>query len=174
LAEPDGDSRLAINPLPNPDYPTLLLCLIPHVYQEQPLARRDPCLQPKQRPVLVDFKCLGLFVERLVYCVPAVNKQGHTTRRRWAFPALGRVLFRGFFAGLVGTLYSVPLSFMGPFSFSFFQGIPDAAHWSLPKSSTCFGNSVNDSLQCKSRAGNFRLVFILVTYLRIHSQLSSG
>src|ERR1700723_2456694 len=133
-AELDGDSRLATNPPLNPDYTALLLRLIPHVYQEQPLAARDPGLQPQQRPVLVDFKCLGVFVERLLFCVPAVNKQGYTMRPTWAFPAFDGVPFGGFFARFVGILCGVPLSYMSPFSFSFFQGIPDAAHRSLPKS----------------------------------------
>ena len=85
-AELDGDSRLAINSLPNRDYTALLLRLIPHVGQEQPLATRDPGLQPQQRPVLVDFKCLGLFVERLLFCIPAVNKQEYAMRPTRAFP----------------------------------------------------------------------------------------
>ena len=54
-----------------------------------------------------------------------------------------------------------PLSYMGPFSLSFFQGIPDAAHWSLPKSSMCFGSSVNDSPWCEPRAGNVQVSFPL-------------
>jgi hypothetical protein len=49
------------------------------------------------------------------------------------------------------------LSYMGPFSFSFFQSIPDAAHWSLPKSSMCFGSCVNDSPRCEARAGNVQV-----------------
>jgi hypothetical protein len=129
IAELDGDSGLAMNPLLNPDYTALLFRLIPHVYQEQPLAASDPGLQPQQRAVLVDFKCLGLFVERLFFCVPPVNKQWHTMRPTRTFPALDGVPFGGFFARFVG----VPLSYMSPFSFSFFQGIPDAAHRSLPK-----------------------------------------
>ena len=143
--ELDGDSSLAMNPLPNPEYAALLLRLIPHVYQEQPLAARDPGLQPQQRPVLVDFKCLGLFVERLLFCVPAVNEQGYTMRWTRVLPAVDGVSFRGFFARIVRTVDAFPLSYMRPFSLSFFQGIPDAAHWSLPKSSMCFGSSVNDS-----------------------------
>src|SRR5271155_2921267 len=158
-AELDGDSRLAINPFPNPDCTALLLRLIPHVCHEQPLAARDPGLQPQQRPVLVDFKCLGLFVERLLFRVPAVNEQGYTTRRTLACPALGGVSFRGFFARFVGILYGVPWRYMGPFSFSFFQGIPDAAHWSLPKSSMGFDSSVNDSLRGESRTGNAHVSF---------------
>src|ERR1700739_2591300 len=113
-AELNGHSRLAMNPLLIPIYTPLLSRLIPHVYQEQPLAARDPGLQPQQRPVLVDFKCLGLFVERLLFCVPAVNKQGHTMRPTRAFPALDEVPFGGFFARFVG----IPLSYMSPFSFS--------------------------------------------------------
>jgi len=165
-AELDSDSRLAMNPLPNRDYTALPLRLIPRVCQEQRLAGRDPGLQPQQRPILVDFKRLDLFVERLLFCVPAVNKQGYTMRRTLVFPALDGVPFGGFFTRFVGTGYAVPLSYMGPAPFSFFQGIPDAAHWSLPKSSTCFGSSVNDSLRCESRAGNFRSVFVLVTHRR--------
>src|SRR5208282_5388015 len=160
-AELDSDSRLAMNPLSDRDYTALLLRLIPHVCHEQPLAARDPGLQPQQRPVLVDFKCLGLFVERLLFRVPAVNKQGYTTRRTLAFPPLGGVSFRGFFARFVGILYGVPWSDVGPFSFSFFQGIPDAAHWTLPKSSMCFGNSVKDSLRGESRTGNVQVSFRL-------------
>src|SRR5271168_4490758 len=156
-AELDGDSRLAINPLPNRDCTALLLRLIPRVCQEQPLAARDPCLEPQQRAAVVDFKCLGLFVERLLLRVPAVNKQENTTRRTLAFPALGGFPFGRF----AGTLYAIPLSYMGPFSFRFFQGIPDAAHGSLPKSSTCVCSSVNDSLRCESRAGNVQVGFHL-------------
>jgi len=158
-AELDGDSGLATNPLLNPDYTALLLRLIPHVYQEQPLAARDPGLQPQQRPVLVDFKCLGLFVERPLFCAPAVNKQGYAMRPTRAFPALDGV--GRLFARFVGTLYGVPLSYMSPFSFSFFQSIPDAAHRSLPKSSTYFGSTINDSLQCESPVGNVQTGFRL-------------
>ena len=125
-AELDGDSRLAMNPLLNPDYTALLLRLIRHVYQEQPLAASDPGLQPQQRPVLVDFKCLGLFVERLLFCIPAINKQGYAMRPTRAFPALDGLPFGGLFASFVGVLCGVPLSYTSPFSFCFFQGIPDA------------------------------------------------
>src|SRR5580704_6383397 len=76
-----------------------------------------------------------------------------------AFPALDGV--GRLFARFVGTLYGVPLSYMSPFSFSFFQGIPDAAHRSLPKSSTYFGSTINDSLQCESPVGNVRTDFRL-------------
>ncbi|MGC1834281.1 MAG: hypothetical protein WA714_14575 [Candidatus Acidiferrales bacterium] len=106
-AKLDGDSRLAMNPLLSPDYTALLLRLTPHVYQEQPLAARDAGLQPQQRPVLVDFKCLGLFVERLLFCIPAINKQGYAMRPTRAFPALDGVPFGGFFARFVGILYGV-------------------------------------------------------------------
>ena len=102
-----------------------------------------------------------LFVERLLFCIPAINKQGYAIRPTRAFPALDGVPFGGFFARFVGILYGVPLSYMSPFSFGFFQGIPDAAHRSLPKSSTCFRNTINDSLQCESWVGNVQTGFRL-------------
>jgi hypothetical protein len=73
-AELDRDSCIAANPLPNRDYTALLLCLIPRVCQEQPLAARDRAAQRKQRSVLADFDCVGLFVEWLFFRVQAVNE----------------------------------------------------------------------------------------------------
>jgi hypothetical protein len=92
----------------------------------------------------------------------ALSRPSRKQAREHDAPDAGLPGARGFpFGRFVGILYAIPLSQMGPFSFGFFQGIPDAAHWSLPKSSTCFGSSVNDSPWCEPRARNVKLSFRL-------------
>ena len=161
-AELDGDSRLAMNPLLNPDYTALLLRLIRHVYQEQPLAASDPGLQPQQNPFSLISNASASSWNGC-FCIPAINKQGYAMRPTRAFPALDGIPFGGLFASFVGVLCGVPLSYTSPFSFCFFQGIPDAAHRSLP--SLLRVSAAVSTIAFSSNHGleTFRPIFVLVT-----------
>jgi len=76
-----------------------------------------------------------------------------------ALPALGGVLSEGFLARPVGIVRAAPVSCAGPFLFSFFQGVPDAAHEKLPSLRRLSVAPTTITFSAKSRAGKVQISF---------------